>query len=79
MCHRILNGLLSAWFWAYSLPGNEGKQHKGQAGVDPVYESFSFSIQSNKLLSILRISLPCNTTRQRWAWGEKNHQRKNTD
>lgn len=42
MDHEILNGLLSAWFWAYSLPGNDGKQHKGQAGIDPVYESFSF-------------------------------------
>lgn len=38
----ILNSLLSSWFWAYSLPGNDGKQHKGQAGIDPVYESFSF-------------------------------------
>lgn len=42
MDHEILNGLLSAWFWAYSLPGNDGKQYKGQAGTDSVYESFSF-------------------------------------
>lgn len=38
----ILNSLLSSRFWAYSLSGNDSKQHKGQAGIDPVYESFSF-------------------------------------